>query len=102
MLVNPWIGKSGQAAFYRQITQADEGYTAEVELMLGSIDEPTHIVWGTEDTWIPSERAHRLHDLVPGSTLRLIAHAGHLIQLDAPAELTAELVRWTESVRASE
>jgi pimeloyl-ACP methyl ester carboxylesterase len=102
MLVNPWIGGSGQAAFYRQIAQADERYTAEIEPMLESIDEPTHIVWGTEDTWIPSERAHRLHDLVPGSTLRLIAHAGHLIQLDAPAELTAELVRWTESVRASE
>lgn len=100
MLVNPWIGDSGQPAFYRQIAQADEGFTAEIEPMLGSIDEPTHIVWGTEDAWIPSDRASRLHDVMPGSTLRLVEHAGHLIQLDAPALLAAELVGWTESVRA--
>jgi pimeloyl-ACP methyl ester carboxylesterase len=50
MLVSPWVGDLGQAALYRQIAQADECLTAELEPMLGSIDEPTHIVWGIEDT----------------------------------------------------
>lgn len=96
MLVDPWTGDVGQPAFYRQIAEADERFTEEVEPHLASIDEPTHIIWGTEDTWIPVDRAHRLQAAIPGSTLTLVEDAGHLIQLDAPERLTAELVRWTD------
>lgn len=95
MLVEPWTGE-GQPAFYRQIAQAGERYTQEIEDRCGEIDEPVHIIWGAEDTWIPSDRAERLHRLIPQSTTVMIQGAGHLIQLDAAAELTAELVRWTE------
>jgi pimeloyl-ACP methyl ester carboxylesterase len=98
-LVAPWTGDAGQSAFYRQIAQADEHYTDEIEPRYGDIDEPTRIVWGAQDAWIPVDRAHRLHALIPGSTLTVIEDAGHLIQLDAPAALAAELTRWTESVR---
>jgi pimeloyl-ACP methyl ester carboxylesterase len=98
MLVDPWTDAQGQAAFYRQIAQADERYTDEVEADYGSITEPTHIVWGTEDTWIPVDRAHRLQALIPHATLALVEGAGHLVQLDAPAHLAAELTRWTASV----
>ncbi|WP_245827824.1 alpha/beta fold hydrolase [Sinomonas mesophila] len=100
MLVDPWTGKEGQAAFYRQIAQADERFTDEVEPLYGTIDEPTHIIWGTDDTWIPVDRAHRLQALIPHATLELIPEAGHLIHLDAPVQLAAELVRWTETVRS--
>src|SRR5690606_22441872 len=54
----------------------------------------THIVWAAEDTWIPVDRAHRLQRAVPGSSLTVLPAAGHLVQLDAPAALTAELARW--------
>ncbi|MEU8490966.1 alpha/beta fold hydrolase [Pseudonocardia alni] len=47
------------------------------------------VVWGTEDTWIPVDRAHRLTAAVPGAELHLVPGAGHLIQLDAPEALTA-------------
>ncbi|VXC09630.1 alpha/beta fold hydrolase [Aeromicrobium sp. 9AM] len=98
MLVRPWLGDAGQAAFYRQIAQADERFTDEIEPSYGSIDEPTHIIWGADDTWIPVDRAHRLHTLVAGSTLTVLDGAGHLIQLDAPARLAAELERWASIV----
>lgn len=101
MLVDPWADAEGQAAFYRQIAQADERFTDEIEPLYGSIDEPVHIVWGTEDSWIPVERAHRLQSAMPDSSLTLVPDAGHLIQLDAPEALTAELVRWTEQNRAN-
>lgn len=101
MLVDPWADAEGQAAFYRQIAQADERFTDEIEQLYGSIDEPVHIVWGTEDSWIPVERAHRLQSAMPNSSLALVPDAGHLIQLDAPEALTAELVRWTEQNRAN-
>lgn len=101
MLVEPWTSALGQAAFYRQIAQADERFTDEMEPRYAQIDTPTHVVWGVDDTWIPVDRAHRLHALIPSSSLALIPDAGHLIQLDAPAHLTAEIVRWTENITNS-
>ena len=101
MLVTPWLGEDGQAAFYRQIAQADERYTDEVAPLYPTLDEPVHIVWGAEDTWIPVDRAHRLHAAIPHSTLTVLPDAGHLIPLDAPAALSAELTRWTEQQRAA-
>ena len=52
------------------------------------------VVWGTEDTWIPVDRAYRLAELVPGARLDLVEDAGHLVQLDAPDRLTQILRRW--------
>lgn len=98
MLVDPWVSESGQAAFYRQIAQADESFTTEIETSLGIITEPVHIIWGTEDTWIPVDRAQRLGEAIPHATVALIPDAGHLIQLDAPAALSAELTRWTSGI----
>lgn len=100
MLVQPWTGPDGQPAFYRQIAQADEAFTDEVEPRYGDIDEPVHIVWGVEDEWIPADRAARLQAMIPHASLAEVADAGHLIQLDAPEALTAELTRWLERHRA--
>lgn len=100
MLMAPWRGAEGQAAFYRQIAQADEAYTDEVEPLYPSIDVPALVVWGTEDTWIPVDRAHRLADLIPGAGLELIEAAGHLIQLDAPVALATTLHRWLTGQRS--
>ena len=97
MLVEPWTGSLGQPAFYRQIAEADERYTDEVEHLYPTIDEPTHIVWGADDTWIPVDRARRLQSLIPGSSLSIIEGAGHLIQLDAPTALSVEVSRWLDA-----
>ena len=93
-LVAPWLDEEGQAAFYRQIDQADEAFTDEVEPLYPTIDVPTLVVWAQDDTWIPVDRAHRLSELIPGSRLQIIENAGHLVQLDQPEALTATLSAW--------
>src|SRR5690606_26445332 len=40
MLADPWTDGDGQPAFYRQIAQADERYTEELEPLLGKVDVP--------------------------------------------------------------
>lgn len=97
LLAGPWLDEAGQSAFYRQISQADERHTDEIEPLLSAVRAPTHIIWGAADTWIPVDRAERLKEAIPGSTVTLIPEAGHLIQFDATAELAAELVRWVSS-----
>jgi len=98
MLVGPWLGERGQAAFYRQIAQADQRYTDEVEPRYPSLQLPVAVIWGEADSWIPVDRAHRLAALIPGARAHVVPGAGHLIQLDAPAALTGHLIRWLADV----
>ncbi|MEU6259681.1 alpha/beta hydrolase [Streptomyces sp. NPDC047043] len=97
-LVQPWLGESGQAAFYRQIAQADQRYTDEVQERYGEIRIPTLICWGQEDTWIPPAKGHELAARIPSARLEPVAGAGHLVQEDAPAELTAALLTFLTDV----
>ena len=46
VLVAPWLGEGGQAAFYRQIAAYDEHYLAENETLLDRIDIPVTVLWG--------------------------------------------------------
>jgi pimeloyl-ACP methyl ester carboxylesterase len=82
--VGPWLGEVGQRAFYRQIEQADQRFTDEIEPLYGTIRAPVSILWGADDAWIPPETATRLQSRIPGSTLRVIDSAGHFLQEDAP------------------
>jgi pimeloyl-ACP methyl ester carboxylesterase len=91
-LVEPWLGEGGQAAFYRQIAQADQWYTDEIQDRYGTIDIPVLVCWGADDAWIPVAKGHELVSRIPGARLRLIPAAGHLVQEDAPAELLAALI----------
>lgn len=96
-LVTPWLDAEGQAAFYRQIAEADQAYTDEIEKLYPEVDLPVIVIWGEEDTWIPVDRAHRLAGLIPGAQLRLVPGAGHLIQLDQPTALATTLARWLQA-----
>ena len=98
-LVQPWLGDIGQAAFYRQIAQADQRYTDEIQDRYGEISIPTLVCWGQDDAWIPAARGQELAALIPGAHLEPIAGAGHLVQEDAPAELTSALAAFLQHPR---
>jgi len=93
-LTAPWTTAAGQAAFYRQIAQADERFTTELEPRYADIDLPVVVIWGAEDSWIPVDRAYRLAELIPGCELRIVTGAGHLVQLDQPVALATTLHAW--------
>ncbi|MBO1336386.1 alpha/beta fold hydrolase [Streptomyces sp. VRA16 Mangrove soil] len=91
-LVAPWLTAAGRDAFYRQIEQnVPCEATDDIQGRYGDLDLPVLICWGAEDTWIPVARGHELARLIPGAELRIIEGAGHLVQEDAPAELTLAL-----------
>ncbi len=86
-IVEPWMGDEGQPAFYRQIAQADETYTAEIVPQLTSVGARTLILWGEQDSWIPVERGYRLAHAIPGVVIRSVSEAGHLVVQEKPQEL---------------
>ncbi len=89
--VAPWLGTEGQAAFYRQLAQADDKYTREVEARFETIRVPTLLLWGAEDRWIPVDRGYRLADIIPGARLSVVPEAGHLVIEERPEALLEEI-----------
>ena len=86
-----WRGEDGQEAYLQKVARFDERYTAEFEPLLGSMRTPVRIIWGERDAWLDPAFAGRLHELLPGSDLKLIPEAGHFAMEDAPEEVTREL-----------
>jgi pimeloyl-ACP methyl ester carboxylesterase/mannose-6-phosphate isomerase-like protein (cupin superfamily) len=66
---------------------------------LPSIAMPTLVVWGAADRMIPVAHGHAYAEAIPGARLRLIAHAGHLPQLETPEELLAIVRDFTPAAR---
>lgn len=97
-LVEPWLDPSGQAAFYRQIAQAGQRHTDEIQGCYGDIAIPVLVCWGEEDNWIPVAKGRELAALVPGARFEPLAGAGRLVQEDAPAELVAALLGFVTQV----
>ncbi|MCU7807837.1 MAG: alpha/beta hydrolase [Candidatus Thiodiazotropha sp. (ex Semelilucina semeliformis)] len=90
--IQPWMGKDGQAAFYRQIAQAKEEYTDEVQSVYSQITMSLMILWGTEDNWILVERGRLLQQLIPDALFFEIPNTGHLVIEERP-DLLLEKIR---------
>ena len=93
----PWLGEAGQFAFYRQIEQADQRYTDDVEPLYDRMRAPVRIVWGKQDGWLPVAQAEQLRQRIPGAELRLIEDAGHFLQEDAPDDVSATLKQFFQT-----
>lgn len=65
---------------------------------LSAIAVPALVIVGDEDTVTPVAEATALRDGIAGSTLEVIAGAGHLSNLEQPTAFNAALARWLESL----
>jgi pimeloyl-ACP methyl ester carboxylesterase len=64
--------------------------------VLRSVDVPTLIVRGEQDTLIPAADADALADLMPKAEVVILAGTGHLPPLEVPEEFTGAVARWLE------
>jgi pimeloyl-ACP methyl ester carboxylesterase/quercetin dioxygenase-like cupin family protein len=62
---------------------------------LAAISIPTLVVWGAADRIVPPEHGQAYADAIPGAQFHVITRAGHLPQLETPAELLAAVVEFT-------
>jgi pimeloyl-ACP methyl ester carboxylesterase len=89
--IAPWLGPEGQDAFYRQISQNDQRYTDEMQVLYGEIKRPVLILWGENDKWISPEKGEQLLATIPGSRLHTIPEASHLAMEAAPGAVAEAL-----------
>lgn len=88
----PWLGDTGQAAFYRQIAQMDQRYIAEAERHYAPPAFPVRILWGEDDAWIPLAQGRELADRLTNGEITPVPRAGHLVQEDAPEAIVAAML----------
>lgn len=92
---SPWLGETGQAAFYRQIAQMDQKYTDEVQGLYRQLDCPVTVLWGDKDVWIPIEKGRELASLIANRPCLTVDGSGHLVQEDRPEAIVAALLHST-------
>jgi pimeloyl-ACP methyl ester carboxylesterase len=61
---------------------------------LPTIDVPTAVVVGEEDTITPLEMSQTMSEAIPGATLSIIPSAGHLSNIEGPAAFGTAMRAW--------
>lgn len=98
-------------AVHRMIAQSRvEGIVGGLQAMmarpdstvtLATINVPTLIVVGEEDALTPPKEARAMHAAIAGSTLEIIADAGHLSSLERPAAFNHVLTEFLSALSYS-
>ncbi|MCX8073341.1 MAG: alpha/beta fold hydrolase [Candidatus Binatia bacterium] len=66
-------------------------HNPKLERLLARVRAQTAIVWGAEDRFFPPLYGERFATAIPRATLRTVPGAGHLVMLERPDEVTAQL-----------
>lgn len=98
-------------AVHRMMAQAPvDGVAGALEAMmmrpdstadLAGIDVPTLVVVGEEDAITPVKEARAMHEKIPGSSLQVIASAGHLSSMERPASFNHVLTEFVSALTYS-
>jgi pimeloyl-ACP methyl ester carboxylesterase len=81
----PFVGAEGLNHLLLLARSIDDEDMEDCEL--GSLPQPTLIVWGDKDPWVPADFPQKLSDTIPGSRLVRLPGVGRLVPEEAPAEL---------------
>ena len=71
---------------------ADSGAWSADRARYATIAAPTAIIWGNEDTVTPVAQAEDLRSLIPGATLTLLPHLGHIPHIEDPDAFNRALI----------
>ena len=84
-------GQTAEALAQGSIAMA---HRADSRPDLPTIEVPTAVVVGDEDTITPLDMARTMSDAIPGATLSVIPGAGHLSNLEAPSAFETAVRAW--------
>jgi pimeloyl-ACP methyl ester carboxylesterase len=79
------LAPGNRTAFIDRAKIEREDYTDR----LGLITNPTLILWGAEDAWIPLKNAYRFEEKIATSTVVVMKETGHLPMEEKPAKSLA-------------
>ena len=86
-----WCEATPQA-FARQIHAALN--RRDLRPVLPTIACPVLVLCGADDSWSPPAQHKEIADAIPGARLSVVPESGHMVTLEAPEQVNAELQRW--------
>lgn len=86
-----FAGDEGRDAFLRHLQALDAGETAALAGALRTLVQPTAIVWGALDQFLPVKIGRRLAGDIPDATLDVVEGAGHFTPEEAPARVAGAI-----------
>jgi pimeloyl-ACP methyl ester carboxylesterase len=88
----PYVGTEGLNHLLLLARSIDDEDMEDAEL--GSLAQPTLIVWGDKDPWVDGKFPERLSDTIPGSRLVRLPGVGRLVPEEDPEALTSLLLEF--------
>ena len=70
----------------------------ELHSWLPSISQPTLIVWGKQDRFLPVSQSYNLSNLMPSSTLKLYEDSGHLPHAEEVEKFNKDVLKFLEDL----
>jgi pimeloyl-ACP methyl ester carboxylesterase len=83
------IGDVNFSVLFRMMSQLRRHRTAD---LLPKIDVPVLVLGGRKDTFTPPAVQQAMADLIPDAEIRWHEEAGHMLPIEEPEALTAEIV----------
>jgi len=88
----PYVGAEGLEHLLLLARSIDDEDMEDAEL--GSLPQPTLIVWGDKDPWVDTKFPERLADTIPGSRLVRLPGVGRLVPEEDPEALVSLLLEF--------
>ena len=85
------------STYYEQLRA---GARFDVSRDVGRITSPTLVIHGSEDQYVPAANAVALAEAIPGSRLRVLDDAGHLVFIERYADVNREVVTFLKPRRS--
>ena len=89
--VRPFASPEGRDVLMEHLVALDGSETEALTPRLKDIVQPTAIIWGAQDPFLPVAVGRRLHDAIGGSTFEVIPEARHFVPEEHP-ERVADVV----------
>ena len=90
--LRPFADADGRDALIEHLVALDAAETTSLADRLGELVQPTAILWGARDVFLPAAIGGRLRSVIPGATLEVAPDTGHFLPEEA-GEMVAGTIR---------
>jgi pimeloyl-ACP methyl ester carboxylesterase len=89
--VKPFAGAEGRDAFVAHLLALDAAETTALEPRLAAFVQPTAVVWGAHDPFLPAVIGRRLQRAIPGASIDVIPDARHFTPEESPEHVARSI-----------
>lgn len=91
--LHPFEDADGRDAFFQHLQRLDPHDIEGLVPRLGEVLQPTAVVWGRHDPFLPVKLGERIAAAIPSATLDVVEDGCHFIPEEQPQDVAASITR---------